>query len=252
MNEKGPFSPIAHLMSGISWEGNRVTKKYRKGGRGVEEVLTTEILMGLGFLPRKPFLEDFLYRLSYSSSNGPYITSEEIDTLRFLPKPKGRHALKPDAPTHQAAIDVQIDAMAQTSRSRIFIEAKRIGPSSFQEEQLARTFLIALRESDGFTPRVLLLLGSPPPVKVQNLGRVEIKDGILARLEEVYQKTDYTSFSLSEAESQIDECIAWITWQEIAQSVHHSMTMYENPDPSTYSSVERIANFVQSSVKWHS
>jgi hypothetical protein len=239
-------------MSGISWEGKRVNKKYRNNGQGVEEVLTTEVLMGLSFLPPRPFLEDFIKQLSSAPSAGPFIASEEIDSLRFLPKPTGRHALKPDALTHQAAIDVQIDAMAETSHSRIFIEAKRIGSSYFQEEQLARTFLIALRESDDLSPKVLLLLGSPPPVKVKKLGRVEVKDGILARLEEVYKKTDYLDFSLSEAESRIDDCVAWTTWQQIANCVHESMKNYENQDSSTYVSIERIANFVQGTVEWHS
>lgn len=252
MEERAPVSPVAQLMAGISWEGRRVIQKYRNGGRGVEEVLTTEMLLGLSFLPPRPFLEDLVERISFPFSTEPFIAPEEIASLRFLPKPTGRHALKPDAPTHQSAIDVQVDAMAETSRSRIFIEAKRIGASSFQEEQLARTFLIALRESGDLSPRVLLVLGHPPPVKVQNLGRIEIKDGILARLEEVYKKTDHLDFSLSEAESRIDNCVAWTTWQEIANSVHASMEKYQNHDPSTYLAIDRISNFVQGTVEWHS
>jgi hypothetical protein len=251
MTESASKSQIASLLSGISWEGKKVTKKYRQGGRGVEEVLTTEVLLGLGFLPRKPFFENLVKHFMYNGSGGPFLTSNEVESFDFCPIPSGRHALKPDAETHQAAIDVQFDAMAQTCNSRIFIEAKRIGTSSFQEEQLARTFLIALRESDDLVPRVLLLLGSPPPVKIKKVGRVDVKEGILARLGEVYEKTDYLDLSLEEAESRIDECVAWITWNEIKKSIERSMQQYENPDPSTYAAVKRVAEFVKNSIEWH-
>ena len=251
MVETKSKSQIASLLSGISWEGKKVTKKYRQGGRGVEEVLTTEVLLGLGFLPRKPFFEDFVKHLTHTGSSAPFLTSDEIDSLDFRPIPSGRHALRPNAETHQEAIDVQFDAMAETCSSRIFIEAKRIGISSFQEEQLARTFLIALRESDNLAPRVLLLLGSPPPVKIKQVGRVDVKEGILARIEAVYEKTDYLNLSLAEAESRIDECVAWITWDEIKMSVERSMQQYENPDSSTYAAVKRVAEFVKDSIEWH-
>jgi len=36
---------IANLMAEIFWEGSQVTKKYRDGGRGFEDILTTKVLL---------------------------------------------------------------------------------------------------------------------------------------------------------------------------------------------------------------
>lgn len=251
MNNEEPSSLIANMMSGISWEGKNVNKKYRDGGRGIEEVLTTEVLLGLEFLPRRPFTMDVVENLSRGDSSSPFLVDQEVDSLRFLPRPSGRHALRPTAPNHQTAIDVQFDAIAETDQSRIFVEAKKIGRSSFQEEQLARTYMIALRESGDLKPRVLLLLGSPPPVNVKNVGRVGVREGILARLEDVYKKAECIDFSPSYAKERIDECVAWMTWNDVAQSVRAAMHEYDNGDPSTYASVERLAGLVQESVQWH-
>jgi len=252
MKHDEPSSLLANLLGGISWEGRKVNKKYRNGGRGIEEVLTTEVLLGLEFLPRWPFINNVIESVSREgASSVPFLTAQEIQSLRFLSKPSGRHALKPDAPTHQAAIDVQFDALAETDQSRIFIEAKKIGRSSFQEEQMSRTLIIALRESGRLKPRVLFILGSAPTVHVKNVGRVGVKEGILARLEDVYHKTEYLDFPISYAKDAINECVAWITWDEIAQSVRTTMLEYENADSSTYSSVDRIASFIQDSVRWH-
>lgn len=252
MERHRPPSAISHLLWGISWEGRNVNKKYRDGGRGVEVVLTTEVLLGLEFLPRRPFCARLVEYLSAYDGSSPFLEDREIDTLRLLSAPFGRHALKPDAPNHQAAIDVQFDAMAESELSRIFIEAKRVGPSSFQEEQLARTVVIALRESGTLRPRVLLLLGHPPPVKIQHVGTMDIREGILARLGTVYEKTDYTNFTLSEAKECIDECVAWITWHEVAEAVETAMSEYENPNANTYAAISRIAGFIGDSVSWHS
>lgn len=251
MDDESPNSPIAHLLSGISWEGRKVNKKYRAGGRGVEEVLTTEVLLGLEFLPRRPFIKYFSDRITSSSSSDRFLSDEELDTFHFLSAPVGRHALRPNAPTHQAAIDVQIDAMAETDYSRIFIEAKRIRSSSFQEEQLARTFIVALREAQQRRPRMLLILGEPPPVKVKNLGRVEITDGIRMCLASVYKKTECIEFTLPEAEQRLEDCVGWITWHSIAEAVESAMREYDNHDKQTYASIQRIASFISESVRWH-
>lgn len=252
MEKPQPASLISHLLWGISWEGRNVNSKYRDGGRGIEEVLTTEVLLGLEFLPRRPFCERLNGYLSSGRSCTPFLDDQELDALRFLSAPTGRHALKPDASSHQEAIDVQFDAMAETDHSRIFIEAKRIRSSSFQEEQLARTFIIALRESGDLKPRMLVLLGQPPPVTIQNVGKRDIREGILARLDAVYDKTEYTDFALSDAKERIDECVAWITWQEVAEIIEAAMNEYDNADPSTYAAIGRIAEFISESIKWHS
>ena len=48
-------SIIGSLLSEISWEASKTTR-YRDGGQGLENVLTTEVLQVLYFLPRQHFL----------------------------------------------------------------------------------------------------------------------------------------------------------------------------------------------------
>lgn len=57
--EGGNVSVIGRLLEEISWEGSRV-KQYREGGRGLENVLTAEVLLPLTYLPRGPFLAPVL------------------------------------------------------------------------------------------------------------------------------------------------------------------------------------------------
>ena len=47
-------SAIDRLLDELSWEGN--ARKYRGGGRGLENVLTAEVFQALDFLPRDAFL----------------------------------------------------------------------------------------------------------------------------------------------------------------------------------------------------
>jgi hypothetical protein len=52
-------SVIGRLLEEISWEGRRV-RNYRSGGRGMENVLTAEVMLGLYYLPRRPFLGEVI------------------------------------------------------------------------------------------------------------------------------------------------------------------------------------------------
>jgi hypothetical protein len=55
MGELVNASVIGRLLEAISWEGRNV-RAYRQGGRGVENVLTAEVLLPLSYLPRDAFL----------------------------------------------------------------------------------------------------------------------------------------------------------------------------------------------------
>ena len=52
-------SVIGRLLEEISWEGASV-RGYRLGGRGRDNVLTAEIFLPLGYLPRRAFLGEVL------------------------------------------------------------------------------------------------------------------------------------------------------------------------------------------------
>ena len=47
-------SAVRRLLDELSWEGN--ARRYRDGGLGLENVVTTEVFQALDFLPRQAFL----------------------------------------------------------------------------------------------------------------------------------------------------------------------------------------------------
>jgi hypothetical protein len=51
-------SHIGRLLEELSWEGN--ARRYRQGGRGLENVLVTEVFAALDLLPREAFLGSIL------------------------------------------------------------------------------------------------------------------------------------------------------------------------------------------------
>ena len=245
-------SPLTRVLSGVSWEGRKVNTKYRDGGRGVEEVLTAEVFQALEFLPRHPFIEEVAKKIiRLGEEKEPFIEPDYIETVTFEVSPGGGLSLRPSGKTHQERVEVQFDALITTSRCDIYVEAKRLGRSSFQEEQLARTFLIALRESRNRSGKVLLILGEPPPVLIKKMGRQSIENGILETLPVVYEKTEGIDASLQEVESRISDTVAYITWEDIAIAVTKAMERYENHDPSTSAAVKRIAKSLVQSIRWH-
>ena len=245
-------SPITNLLSGISWEGRRVTKKYRQGGQGVEDVLTVQVMQALEFLPRHPFT--YAWAQGVHGLNGAFsgfISEGEAESAEYQFAPGGALSLRPTRETHQERIEVQFDAHIETSESQVFIEAKRMGTSSFQEEQLARSYLIALRESAPLKPRLLLILGSAPPVKVKNVGRTSIYDGILNNLRSVYDKTEGMEVSFERAVELIPETVGYITWHELSLAIDTSLSEYSNPHYSTERAVQRVASSLTRAVEWH-
>ena len=74
--EGGNVSVIGRLLEEISWEGSRV-KQYREGGRGMENVLTAEVLLPLTYLPRAPFLAPVL-RSAHGASAAVELAAAEL------------------------------------------------------------------------------------------------------------------------------------------------------------------------------
>lgn len=80
LNDKNR-SIIGSLLSKISWEGSKVTR-YRNGGQGLENVLTTEVFQILYFLPRTFFLGEIIKNLHTNNKkavNDLYETIEDSD-----------------------------------------------------------------------------------------------------------------------------------------------------------------------------
>ena len=169
-------SPIGRLLEEISWEGN--AKPYREGGRGRENVLTVETFTPLDYLPRTRFLGQVIGS-AHGADEARRRVAEEIErvVISLLPG---------DVFLGRTGVHVQPDATIITPTTYALVEAKRIRPSSFQADQLAREFVAVLQEARGRTPLLLLVLGVPPPVKVRGLAeRIDIATAISTRLSNV-------------------------------------------------------------------
>ena len=109
----------------------------------------------------------------------------EVEDVELTVFPEA-HALRPDARTHQARIEVQPDARYLSPSVYMLVEAIRIKTSSFQPEQLACNLLVLLRDCGKRVPVLLLSLGRPPPVTVKGQGRKTLPAANEAGLESAY------------------------------------------------------------------
>jgi hypothetical protein len=76
---------LGRLLAELSWEGTDI-KSYRQGGRGYENVLTTEVLQALDFLPRATFLGSIIASL-HGSGIGAVSLLSEIEEAKILVLP---------------------------------------------------------------------------------------------------------------------------------------------------------------------
>lgn len=74
-----------------------------------------------------------------------------------------------DVPIANSTIRVQPDVLVTSSSTYTFVEAKRIRPSSFQTDQLARELILTVQQAGERVPLLLVTLGSPPPVRVNKI-----------------------------------------------------------------------------------
>lgn len=241
MSDLANVSAIGRLLEEISWEGARV-RGYRQGGRGLENVLTTEVFMLLDFLPRDRFLAPVL-----RSAEGADITRERIATeaeeadIQLLP---GDVTLLP------AGIKVQPDATVTTPTCSVLIEAKRIKASAFQPEQLAREYLAVLQGTEARRPLLLLVLGAPPPVVIKGQGRMSPHDSIADQLPALLDRLGRDPAEAAELSDALADRLAWITWAQIGDIVGGAMPP-ENSSGAE-ATVRRMAGALLQAVEWHS
>lgn len=234
-------SPIGRLLEEISWEGNART--YRDGGRGRENVLTTEVFALLDALPRIPFLGAVL-RAAHGADAARMAGIADVEQLSVLVLPGDVRATHENGSPSEWA--VQPDVRLESLRTTVWVEAKRIRSASFQEHQIART-LQAMLTSTGHEVRLLvLLLGSPPPVKVKGLGKVAIADTVAHSTSTI----DGSERKILMAASH--DAVAWLTWEELATAVRAQAELYSSADPSTVSAVRRTTAAIERAITWHS
>lgn len=237
-------SAIGRLLDELSWEGN--ARKYRGGGNGLENVLTTEVFQALDLLPR----EAFLGRVLRAAEPAGFPT---VDARVALANAAERaedssvEVLPGDLLVPDVGIKAQPDVVIESASSYVFVEAKRIRGGSFQEEQLARELVLAATHGQGRQPLLLLVLGEPPPIAVKGQGRFSIEDAIAAGVDAIEQR-----LGRPVRDRAADTAVAYLTWAGIAEQVDVAMGAYANLDPSTAKAVERIAAVVIDAVARHS
>jgi len=208
--EDGLYDPnlsiIGSLLGDISWAGKTV-KKYRKGGKGFENVLSVEVLQLLYFLPRREFLGEILNSLHTINKTAVDRLIQEIEQVEMNLFP-GNHYLKAKPTSHQRGISVQPDGILQTSSIYGLLELKRIKRGSFQRLQLAKEYYLVTRDAKDKIPLLILIIPHEPPVKVQSNRRVDIVDYIHHTLPEVYETADSHHLSLSQLQSNIANHVA--------------------------------------------
>lgn len=250
LNNSTKRSIIGSLLSEISWEGKKVAQ-YREGGAGLENVLTTEVLQILYFLPRTHFLGEIVHNLHTNNKMVKEKLYQEIEESEFNLFP-GNYYLLNEPITHQMGIAVQPDALLITKSVYALIEVKRIKRSSFQKEQLSKEFYLCTREAKEKTPILVLLTSNEPPFAVQGEGRVDPNNYIKETLPNVYKRTDSYHLSLNEIVDLVDNHTAWITWFELKQIIKQQMNTYETDSKSERLSIERLCNELVAAIDRHS
>jgi len=235
-------SIIGRLLEEISWEGKSV-RYYRHGGVGRENVLTAEVMTSLDYLPRTHFLAEVLRAAEGAKSalRGVIAQIEQCE-LSVLPL---ELSLLP------AGTVVQPDAVLSTPGGFVLVEAKGMRTASFQPEQLAREYLAVVRAAKTRDPVMLLILGSPPPVRVSGQGLWEIGEAIKDQLPRVLRHTGADECE-GDLVKRIPEVVSWITWAKLDAVVARQLSSIKIDDPSLRGSVERLATALSAAIAIHS
>ncbi len=253
MSEVRDYNPenqsvFGRLLEELSWVGKTINS-YREGGRGFENVLTAEVFQALDFLPRTTFLGKIV-AASEGANNTREILINEIEEAEFSLLP-GNHYLIPSGERHQTKLPVQPDGLIETQNVYVVLEAKRIRQSSFQPEQLAREYVLSLREAGNRSPLLLLVLGKEPPISVQKHGKISIKESIKLFIKSVLNRAENHSITEELALSKIDDVVCWITWEKIKDVVQAEMENIETDNQSIKNSITRVARSACNSIEWH-
>lgn len=241
-------SVLGRLLEELSWVGSTI-RNYREGGRGYENVLTAEALQGLDFLPRRSFLGAVVEQ-AHGAESARSLLASEMEDADFTLLPGNRY-LKPSGNGYQNQLPVQPDGIIESASVFAVLEAKRIRRNSFQPEQLAREYVLALRDAAERKPILFLVLGAPPPVQVSRTGKMAIPDAIHKHLPRVLAESEGHELNLAQATDIVEHAVCWITWQEISDVVAAKQQAFDCVDQSLKSSINRLADSVIRAIAWH-
>lgn len=241
-------SVLGRLLEELSWRGETI-RRYRNGGRGYENVLTAEALQGLDFLPRTRFLGAVLAAAHGAPSARRRLVSE-VDEARVTLLP-GNQYLIPSGTRHQTKFPVQPDGFIETPNCFVVVEAKGLGRSSFQPEQLSREYVLTLRDAGSRTPIFLLILSAEPPFGIKAHGKLAPEAAIELYLKSVLSRAEQHSISLAQARKLIPEVVCWTTWAEISRIVEKQRTTTPPLDMAVSACIDRLAFSVTRAIAWH-
>lgn len=175
---------------------------------------------------------------------------DSVEQANFVLLP-GNFYLRPSIKVHSGALPVQPDGIISSETAYAVIEAKRLKSSSFQPQQLAREYLLAIRDAGDRVPLLLLIVGKEPPVRVQKHGLQSVRDAVFLHLKDVYDQCEDLPFSFADAAENIDSVICWTMWQSVSESVAQSLRSIRYNDPSITATVRRLANSAIEAIEWH-
>lgn len=234
-------SIVGRLLEEISWEGN--ARKYRDGGRGKENVLTAEVSIRLTSFHGPRSWEIIAGAHGADAARRRVIAEVEEAAVSVLPG---------DVRLANSTIQVQPDALLTSATTYTLVEAKRIRPSSFQTDQLARELIATVQQAGGRVPLLLVILGSPPPVRVLKIpGRVSLEDAIGQRLHKVDAWVG-VKLSLEDLINRVPETLAWTTWSEIRDLLTANRLRFSDVPEGLGRSVPRLCDAAITATNWHS
>ncbi|VXB43910.1 hypothetical protein [Nocardioides sp. AX2bis] len=229
-------SAVRRLLDELSWEGN--ARKYRGGGLGLENVLTTEVFQALDFLPRDAFLGAVLRAAAGADAVRDHAAAQvERAVVDVLPG----DLIEPDL-----SLRVQPDVVISSPSTYVFVEAKRIRSPLFSVEQVARELLVTAHHSAGRQSLLLLVLGTPPPLRVKGHGAAPVDEALQLGVDSISARLGRELPVLDAASS-----VAYVTWSEIAAQAERAGAAYRATDDGAGQTVQRLVASLTQAVRVH-
>jgi hypothetical protein len=239
---------IGRLLEELSWVGHAA--KLRQGGRGLEDVLTAEVLLALDLLPRASFLGRVLGETHGGSSDLRHLLVNEVEDARLELLP-GERFLSHPAPTDPDPVVVQPDAFIETPSALVLVEAKRLKAGAFQSHQLARELILSMKLAGTKSPGLLLVLPKPPPIPVKRHPAMSIPEAVALHLDKTLQRTVEFEVSPEAVRAAIATSILWTTWDAIGQATKTALAEVAPGTNSMGRGVQRTANLLLEALGRH-
>jgi 1,6-anhydro-N-acetylmuramate kinase len=242
-------SALDRPLETLSWDGATI-KKYRHGGSGHENVLTTEVLTALDFLPRS-FLSEVL-RSAHGDQRTLELVASEAEQADITVLGDDVF-LRPSGVSHGDRMTLQPDAVIEMPGTYVLVEAKRIrSPAEFGLDQLAKSLAVAVTQAAGRRPLLLVVMGAAPPIRLRGGGgrELSIQDSIAEHLPRIAAGSDF-DLDPELMLASVPQTVAWITWDEKCDLARRNLRRYDGMPVEIRSSIERLVDAVVSVVDRH-